>query len=177
MGNGSWIAQAGARGRLVAGILRDSGSPALPIIFGILVVAVLIANIAFFILSRRRAAAVVTSAPLQGAEATSASPQSGDGTLRLERRWTGLFGAAEIWPIAIDATTVGSLAPHETVDVAVAPGHHTLRLGQGRHLSREQPFDVAKDELVSFSCHGPRIGGVLVAALRKPELWISLTRE
>jgi hypothetical protein len=101
----------------------------------------------------------------------------GDGTLRLERRWTGLFGANEQWPIAIDGAAVGSLAPKETVEVAVAPGHHTLRLGQGRHLSREQSFDVAPDEVVAFSCHGPRVGGVLLAALVKPELWIALTRE
>jgi hypothetical protein len=58
-----------------------------------------------------------------------------------------------------------------------APGHHTLRLGQGRHRSPERSFDVAQDEVVGFSCHGPRIGAMLLAALVKPDLWISRTRE
>jgi hypothetical protein len=38
-------------------------------------------------------------------------------------------------------------------------------------------FEVAQDEVVGFSCHGPRVGVVLLAALVKPELWIALTRE
>jgi hypothetical protein len=90
-----------------------------------------------------------------------------DGTLRLERRWTALAGtggaalagANKPFTIAIDGIAVGVVTPKETVEVAVAPGHHTLRLGLGRHLSPERPFDVAQDEVVSFYCHGPRSAG------------------
>lgn len=109
----------------------------------------------------------------------------GDGTLRLERRFTILdrrttlgVGGNEPWTIAIDGTAVGAVARQETVEVAVEPGHHTLRLGQGRHLSPERSFDVAQDEVVSFYCHGPRYGWAqLLAALVKNDFWITLHRE
>jgi hypothetical protein len=72
---------------------------------------------------------------------------------------------------------VGSIANKETVEVAVEPGHHTLRLGSGRHRSAERLLDVAQDEVAGFSCHGPRFWPKLVAALINPDLWISLRPE
>jgi hypothetical protein len=103
----------------------------------------------------------------------------GDATLRLSRAWSGIgIGAqSEEWNIGIDGTVVGSIANKETVEVSVEPGHHTLRLGSGRHRSAERPFDVAQDEVVGFRCHAPRIWPMLVAALVNPNLWISLRRE
>jgi hypothetical protein len=110
----------------------------------------------------------------------------GDGTLRLERRWTALAGtggavlggAKEPWTITIDGTAVGAVAGKETVEVAVELGHHTLRLGQGRHLSPERSFDVGQDEVVSFYCHGPRYGWPhLLVAQFKSDLWITLRQE
>lgn len=101
----------------------------------------------------------------------------GDGTLRLERRWTGAFGGPDQWEISIDGTMVGSIATQETVEVAVEPGHHTLRLRQGRHLSPVRSLDVAQDEVISFYCHGPRIWPVLLAAQFKSDLWITLRRS
>jgi hypothetical protein len=101
-----------------------------------------------------------------------------DATLRLSRTWSGIgIGAqSEQWNIAIDGTVVGSIASKETVEVSVEPGHHTLRLSSGRHRSGERSFDVAPDEVVGFRCHGPRVWPMLVAALVKPDLWISLRR-
>jgi hypothetical protein len=63
-----------------------------------------------------------------------------DATVRLVRMWSGIgIGAQhEQWNIAIDGIVVGSIANKETVEVAVAPGHHTLRLGSGRHRSPER---------------------------------------
>jgi len=103
----------------------------------------------------------------------------GDATVRLSRKWSGIgIGAqSEQWNIAIDGTVVGSIANQETVEVSVAPGHHTLRLGSRGHSSAERSFDVAQDEVVGFRCHGPRIWPMLVAALVNPDLWISLKRE
>jgi hypothetical protein len=109
-----------------------------------------------------------------------------NGTLRLERRWTSLAGTGgnaltegnKPFTIAIDGIAVGTLAPKETVEVAVGPGHHTLRLIQSRRVSPERTFDVAQDEVVKFYCHGPRYGSPqLLAALVKPDLWTSLRRE
>jgi hypothetical protein len=183
------IAKAGTGAPLVAGILRGSGTHVVQIIIGIVVVAAaLSALISFFVARRGVEAAAVTSAPLHtgGAAVTSASLQSGDGTLRLERRWTSLAGTGgnalaggnKPFTIAIDGIAVGTLAPKETVEVAVEPGHHTLRLIESRRVSPERTFDVAQDEVVSFYCHGPRYGWPqLLAALVKPDLWISLRRK
>jgi hypothetical protein len=71
---------------------------------------------------------------------------------------------------------VGTIAYRETVEVASAPGHHTLRLGQGRHLSPDRSFDVAEDKVVNFRCHGPRFWPQMLAAQVKPDLWITLHR-
>ena len=67
-----------------------------------------------------------------------------DATVRLARTWSGIgIGAqSEQWNIAIDGIVVGSIANKETVEVSVELGHHTLRLGSGRHRSAERSFDV-----------------------------------
>ena len=77
----------------------------------------------------------------------------------------------------IDGVVVGAIANRETVEVAVEPGHHTLRLGSGRHRSAERSFDVGRDEVVGFRCHGPMFWPMFLAALVNPNLWISLRRQ
>lgn len=164
---------------LVAGILGGgSGSHVVQIIVVIVVAVVLIG---YFLLraggriggGHARAVAAALSQPeLDRAGATS------EATVRLVRMWSGIIGAPnEQWNIAIDGTVVGSIAKDETVDVAVEPGHRILRLGTGRHRSAERSFDVARQEVVVFSCHGPRFWPMLVVALVNPNLWISLTRN
>jgi hypothetical protein len=70
----------------------------------------------------------------------------------------------ETWNISIDGRVVGAIAAGETVEVSVTPGRHSLLL-RGR-------------EVVSYRCHGPRYGPPnIVAALIKPDLWITLKRE
>jgi hypothetical protein len=99
----------------------------------------------------------------------------GDGTVRLERRWSYWpFGGKEDWTIAIDGTAVGSIADRETVEVSVEPGRHTLRLGTGRHRSPERSFEVPPAGLAGFRCHGPRIWPLWLAAQVKSDLWITL---
>jgi hypothetical protein len=108
----------------------------------------------------------------------------GEATLRLSRVWSGNAvsgvgsGKSERWNIALDGRVAGTIAYQETVEVSPAPGRHTLRPGEGRHLSRPRTFDIAEDEVVSFRCHGPRYGWPqLLAALVKSDLWITLRRE
>lgn len=103
----------------------------------------------------------------------------GESTLRLTRTWSGLIigGQGEAWNIAIDGDVVGTIADRETVEVAVAPGHHTLRLGAGRHVSPQRSFDVVQDEVASFRCHAPRFWPLFLAALLKSDLWITLRRD
>jgi hypothetical protein len=160
----------------VAGVFAGPGNHIVLIVIGVVVVSAVLPALIAFVLSRREShVASVTAAPLQG----------GDGALRLERRWTSLAGTGgnalaggtKPFTIAIDGSAVGTLAPNETVEVAVKPGHHTVRLSQGRHLSPERSLDVAPNEVVSFYCHGPRYGWPqFLAALFKPDLWITLKR-
>src|SRR5579863_9340528 len=142
---------------MVAGILGGSGSHVVQIIIGVVVVASLIG---YFVVrvggagggDVRAVAASLRERDGGGEQATS------EATVRLVRMWSGIgIGAqSQQWDIAIDGIVVGSIANRETVEVAVAPGHHTLRLGSDRRRSAERLFDVAQDEVVAFTCHGPR---------------------
>ena len=167
---------------MVAGILGGSGTHVVQIIIGIVVAAALIGYFLLRIGGRGggdvRAAAAAVSQHDRDMDRAHEGAVS-DATVRLVRTWSGIgIGAQnEQWNIAIDGIVVGSIANKETVEVAVEPGHHTLRLGSGRHRSAERSFDVAQDEVVGFRCHGPRFWPMLVAALINPDLWISLRPE
>jgi hypothetical protein len=147
----------------------------------VVIIVVVTAVIAYFVLRLRRgsSAGFSADAPVVREQTPSANgADASDGTVRLVRMRTGIIGAPnEEWDIAIDGIVVGSIANNETVEVAVEPGHHTLRLGSARHRSAEPSFDVAREEVVGFSCHGPRYWPLLLAALVNPKLWISLTRD
>jgi hypothetical protein len=167
---------------MVAGILGGSGTHVVQIIIAIVVVAALIG---YFLLriggrgERGDVRAVAAAVSQQDRDRDRAHEEAtSDATVRLVRTWSGIgIGAqSEEWNIAIDGIVVGSIANKETVEVAVEPGHHTLRLGSARHRSAERSFDVAQDEVVGFSSHGPRLWPMLVAALINPDLWISLRR-
>ena len=163
---------------VLAGILGGSGNHVVQIIIGVVVATALIGYFVMRVGGRgggdvRAVAAAVSSHDGAHDEATS------EATVRLVRIWSGIgIGAqSQQWDIAIDGIVVGSIANRETVEVAVAPGHHTLRLGSGRRRSAERSFDVAQDEAAAFSCHGPRFWPQLLAALVKNDLWITLRRS
>jgi hypothetical protein len=163
---------------MVAGILGGSGTHVVQIIIAIVVAAALIGYFLLRVGGRGggdvRAVAAAASQHDRAHEGAVS-----EATVRLVRTWSGIgIGAqSEQWNIAIDGIVVGSIANKETVEVAVEPGHHTFRLGSGRHRSAERSFDVAQDEVVGFSCNGPRFWPQLLAALVKPDLWITLHRE
>ena len=104
----------------------------------------------------------------------------GEATIRLSRAasLSPLLGM-ETWNISIDGRVVGAIAAGETVEVSVTPGRHSLLLrGRGRNRSPLRAVEVAEDEVVSYRCHGPRYCPLnVVAALIKPDLWITLKRE
>jgi hypothetical protein len=167
----------------LAGILGGSGSHVVQIIIGIVVAAALIGYFLLRVVGRggggdvRAAGGAVNQRDRDIDRAHEGA--TSDATVRLVRAWSGIgIGAQnEQWNIAIDGIVVGSIANKETVEVAVEPGHHTLRLGSGRHRSAQRSLDVAQDEVAGFSCHGPRFWPMLVAALINPDLWISLRAE
>ena len=160
--------------RLLAAGLFGSGSHIVQIVIGIVVVVGLIG---YFLLrlggrvgggDARAVAAAVSQH--QREQSTS------DATLLLVRTW-GLAGHSEQWSIVVDGTVVGSVADKETVEVAVEPGHRTFRLESGRHHSVERSFDAASGDVLTFRCNSPRVWPLLLVAVVKPDLWISLTRE
>jgi hypothetical protein len=80
--------------------------------------------------------------------------------------------------IQLDGRSVGSLTKvHETVEIPVEPGHHTLRMRAGRYSSHERLFDVADDDVVNFRTRGPLFWPMFVASILKPDLGISLKAE
>jgi hypothetical protein len=167
---------------MVAGILGGSGTHVVQIIIAIVVAAALIGY--FLLRSGGRGGgghvrAVSAAVSQRDRDDGGHDEATSDATVRLVRKWSGIgIGAQnEDWNIAIDAIVVGSIANKETVEVAVAPGHHTLRLGCGRHRSAERSFDLAQQEVVGFSCYGPRVWPQLLAALVKNDLWITMRRE
>ncbi len=168
---------------MVAGIFGGSGTHVVQIIIAIVVAAALIGYFLLRVGGRGggghvRVASTVVSQSDRDADRAHEEATS-DATVRLVRTWSGIgIGAQnEEWNIAIDGIVVGSIANKETVEVAVAPGHHTLRLGSGRHRSAERSFDVAPDEVSGFRCNGPRFWPQLLAALVNNDLWITLRRE
>jgi hypothetical protein len=98
-------------------------------------------------------------------------------TLQLTRTWAALTDRGK-WQILIDGTAAGSIDRKETVELPVEPGHHRLRVkGSGRFGSAERSFDADDGEEVRFSCHSARYWPLMLAALVKPDLWITLRRE
>ncbi len=167
---------------MVAGILGGSGTHVVQIIIAIVVAAALVGYFLLRVGGRGGGGNVrVASAAISQRDRDDRAHEeaTSDATVRLVRKWSGIgIGAQnEEWNIAIDGIVVGSIANKETVEVAVEPGHHTLRLGSGRHRSAQRSLDVVQDEVVGFSCYGPRFWPQLLAALVKNDLWITLHRE
>lgn len=78
--------------------------------------------------------------------------------------------------IELDGADVGSIEWHETKEVPLEPGHHTLQLRAGRYRSRARSFDIRDESVASFRCHGAMLWPRWVASALKPDLAISLVR-
>ncbi len=82
------------------------------------------------------------------------------------------------WQVIVDGTVAGSIAAQEAVEVAVEPGYHTLRVRKSdRYHSPERSFAAADGQNVSFRCRAAMLWPQWIAALVKPDLWISLRQE
>jgi hypothetical protein len=100
------------------------------------------------------------------------------GTLKLTREVPfGIELRRGRFDIFVNQKSVGALDHHETVEIPIAAGHHTLRIRAGRYSSREYPFEMEDGEVVNFRCHGAMIWPTYVASFIKPDLAISLKPE
>jgi hypothetical protein len=99
-------------------------------------------------------------------------------TLRLTRKHPGIELRRGPYEIQSDGKRIGVMAKtHETLEISLEPGHHTLRIRSGRYSSQERAFDVADGEVVNFRIHGAMVWPRYVASIIRPDLAISLRRE
>jgi hypothetical protein len=79
--------------------------------------------------------------------------------------------------VLIDGNDVGSIDSHQSIEVPIDPGHHTLQVKTGRYTSGRGSFDAADGEIVHFRCNGARIWPIYLASLVKPDLALTLNHE
>ena len=98
-------------------------------------------------------------------------------TLVLKREGVGIELRRGQFEIAVDDSTVGSIDWHQTVEVPLQRGRHTLQIKAGRHSSRAETFELGDGENVNFRCHGAMVWPRYVASILVPSLGISLKRQ
>jgi hypothetical protein len=79
--------------------------------------------------------------------------------------------------ITIDGTVAGSIASQQTIEIPVRPGRHTLSLSAHRHVSPERSFEASDGQVISFWCRAATLWPMYIAALIKPNLWITLKQD
>jgi hypothetical protein len=97
--------------------------------------------------------------------------------VRLKRDGAGIELRRGPFEIALDGGSAGSIEWHQTVELPLEAGPHTLQIQAGRYTSRAETFDVAEGESVSFRCHGAMVWPRYLASMIVPTLAISLKRD
>jgi hypothetical protein len=98
-------------------------------------------------------------------------------TLNLKREGTIMELRRGPFEVALDGSNVGSIERHETVELPLEPGRHTVRVREGRYSSADESFDVADGDAVNFRCYGGRIWPIYLASFVVPSLGLSLKHE
>ena len=110
---------------------------------------------------------------------------SAPSTLRLRRvgRKSIHSSSSSKWKVLIDGDTSDTIAVDQTLDVAIEPGRHTLRVQSTALLvSPEVSFDLAEGQVIGYSCqqrspnpiHLSRWLFWLIASVLRRGLWIGL---
>jgi hypothetical protein len=181
----------GAVALLAVGVIHPTFTVAVEFAAGLLAIDLLALRIVSRMFDRERlvtgtrAVRSRTSREAQGPESSAPRSRASSGerstvtaaTLKLSRKWGGLIDRNREWQVEIDGKSVGHIASRQTVEVSVEPGRHTLRLSTHRHFSPERSFQASGGQVVSFRCRAATLWPLYVAALVKPDLWISLKQE
>lgn len=175
----------GAVALLAVGVVRPTFAVALEFAAGLLAVDVLLLRIVSRMFDRERlvtGAKAARSRPTNGSAPASRSSNgesrpAATATLKLTRKLGGLVDRKRDWQIEIDGDLVGSIASQRTVELSVEPGPHTLHVSSHRHFSPQRSFEAADGQVVSFWCRAARAWPMYLAALIKPDLWISLKQN
>lgn len=97
--------------------------------------------------------------------------------MRLARKWGGVTERDVAWQITLDDRAVDTIPRGQAVEMPIERGYHTLQVNSERHHSPRRSFQAADGEVVDFSCRAASIWPLWVAALFKPDLWISLRQQ
>jgi hypothetical protein len=98
-------------------------------------------------------------------------------TIKLTRKTIGAEVRRGTYDVFVDAKHVASIEMNDTIEMQVEPGHHTLRIRNGRNSSRTKTVDVAEGQVVAFRCSGKNILPIFLASFVVPSLAISLRLE
>ena len=98
-------------------------------------------------------------------------------TLKLKREVLGVEVRRGTYDVSVDNQRVGSIEMHQTIEIPVEPGRHTLQLRNGRNSSRVQSFEAADGQVVTFRCNGKSILPIFLLSFVVPSLALSLIRE
>jgi hypothetical protein len=98
-------------------------------------------------------------------------------TLRLTRDSVIMELRRGPFEVMVDGKSAGSIKHKETVETPLEPGHHTLRVQEGRYATRDQSFEVADGEVASFQCNGAKIWPIYLVSFIVPSLALTLRRE
>lgn len=98
-------------------------------------------------------------------------------TLKLTHKAIGAEVRRGSYEVVVDGAHVGSLEMNDTIEVAVEPGRHSVKIREGRNSSRTQIFDASDGEIVAFRCTGKRFLPIFLASFVVPSLALKLKRE
>ena len=98
-------------------------------------------------------------------------------TLTLKREATGAMELRRSsFEIILDGQPAGSIDRHQTVELPVDPGPHTLQVKTGRYSSPARTFEAADGANVSFRCNGAILWPQYVASLFVPTIGLRLNQ-
>lgn len=97
-------------------------------------------------------------------------------TVRFSREDPGPELRRGAFDVSLDGIRVGSIERHETVELSIEPGRHSLRVSKGRYRSRDHFLDVGDGDGITFRCHGTQYWPLYLASILKKDLAIALRR-
>jgi hypothetical protein len=98
-------------------------------------------------------------------------------TLKVTRKTIGAEVRRRAYDVFVDGERVGSVALHDTLEMPVEAGSHTLQVRDRRNSSGIQTFDAADDRVIAFRCGGKRALPIFLASFVVPSLALSLKRD
>lgn len=98
-------------------------------------------------------------------------------TLKVAHKAIGAEVRRGTYDVVVDGTRAGSVELNDTFETPVEPGHHTLKIRNGRNSSRTAAFDADEGQVIAFRCSGKNILPIFLLSFVVPSLAISLRRE